>query len=64
MLFCLSALSSGVPVKPMNMAFGQDRLHRLVQLARLGAVALVHEDEDVALGAGSPWAGCASISST
>ena len=30
---------------------GQQRLHRLVQLARLGAVALVHEDEDLALGA-------------
>ena len=29
----------------------QQRLHRLVQLARLGAVALVDEDEDVALGA-------------
>ena len=28
----------------------QDRLHRLVQLAGLGAVALVHEDVEVALG--------------
>ena len=28
----------------------QQRLHRLVQLAGLGAVALVHEDEDLALG--------------
>ena len=28
----------------------QDGLHRLVQLAGLGAVALVHEDEQVALG--------------
>ena len=28
----------------------QDGLHRLVQLAGLGAVALVHEDEEVALG--------------
>ena len=28
----------------------QDRLHRLVQLAGLGAVALVDEDEDIALG--------------
>ena len=28
----------------------QDRLHRLVQVAGLGAVALVDEDEEVALG--------------
>ena len=29
---------------------GQDGLHRLVQLARLGAVALVHKHVEVALG--------------
>ena len=28
----------------------QQRLHRIVELARLGAVALVNEDEDLALG--------------
>ena len=50
MLVCLSLFSSGVPVKPMNIASGSSCLHRLVQLARLGAVALVHEDEDLALG--------------
>ena len=50
MLVSLSAFSSGVPVKPMNIAPGQERLHRVVQLAGLGAVALVDEDEEVALG--------------
>ena len=45
MLVFLSVFSSGVPVKPMNMAFGQDRLHRLVHLAGLGPVALVDEDD-------------------
>ena len=34
----------------MNTASGRMRLHRLVQVAGLRAVALVHEDEQVALG--------------
>ena len=51
MLVALSALSSGVPVKPMNIASGQQLLHGVVHLAGLGAVGLVDEDEEVALGA-------------
>ena len=39
MLVALSALSSGVPVKPMNIASGSSCLHRLVHLAALRAVA-------------------------
>ena len=55
MLVALSALSSGVPVKPMNIAPGQQLLHRLVHLAGLRAMRLVDEDEDVALGGEVLW---------
>ena len=48
MLRCLSALSSGVPVNPIRVAPGRIALHGPVQLAGLGPVALVHEDEDLA----------------
>ena len=39
-----------MPVKPMKHRLGQNRLHGLVQLAGLGAVAFIDEDEDLALG--------------
>ena len=50
MLLALSAFSKGVPVKPKNRAFGQQRLHGLVQVAGLGPVALIDEDMQIALG--------------
>ncbi|MEI2671077.1 MAG: hypothetical protein V9G13_08105 [Marmoricola sp.] len=50
MLVALSALSSGVPVKPMNIASGRSCFMAVVHLAGLGAVGLVDEDEQVALG--------------
>ena len=50
----LSSRRSGVPVKPMNVASGRIASHRVVEVARLGSVALVDEDEEVALGARSP----------
>jgi hypothetical protein len=43
-------LSSGVPVKSDEHRAGQNLLHRFVQLARLRAMALIHEHEQVALG--------------
>ena len=50
MLRCLSSLNSGVPVKPSHHGFRQQCLHRPVELAGLGAVALVDENANLALG--------------
>ena len=49
MLFFLSVLQQRRAGEADEHRVRQDGLHRLVQLARLGAVALVHEHEEVAL---------------
>ena len=46
----MSCFRSGVPVKPMKTALGMSAFIVSVQLAALRAVALVHEDEQLAHG--------------
>ena len=50
MLFCLSVFQQRRAGEADEHRARQDLLHRLVQLAGLCAVALVHEDEEIAFG--------------